>query len=54
MGADPRIRMIALESEVSRVEAKVDALDTRLAEIERLLAAITRSNAGKDARHVRA
>lgn len=52
MGADPRVRLIEIGERLDRLEAEVAALVRRVAEIERLLLAVTRANAGKGERRV--
>jgi len=46
VGADPRTKINALEADVERLDkARVD-LDRRVSELERLIAALGRANAG--------
>ena len=50
MGADPRIRMNGLDERIDRLVGEVESLTKRVVELERILLAMTRANAGKDVR----
>lgn len=53
MGADPRTRLNGLEAEADRLAAYVVLLEKRVAELERLILSLTRSNVpGKELKRV--